>query len=295
MIATNDPDDWPTLDRLRLRPGDSRTVYTQDGLMRATAAALSGLGGQQIATVIALQPASLWEQRRRLVLLNVAAALILFLGGSALFLYSYVRSALAPLTEVTRVLLALASNESPFSAPVIDIPRRRDEAGMIAHAAGVFRRKAIALTQLRTRAALRVTHQRALIRQEMEALAETLAEPARGEILAEIDLLEATASSAAELADPESLVHQETALAAAFQNLASRVLTQHRQLSDLLTERLKKEPNWSGCARSSRWRASFSLLACRRGFRLFMKGVTSISRLSCSPPRRWAVIFTISY
>ena len=223
LLVSSDPADWPAIAAARDRqPGGAAEVERAGRSLSAVSTPLADIAGLRIGTLVMVRDVTPASQRRALVLLSTGSAAVLVFAALGLLLYGVAKAALDPLSEITRVIRAMAGGDAMVSA---DIPDRRDEVGAIAGAVEVFRRDIVALARTRTRDALREAQQQALIRREMESLASMLDEAERAEMRADLRSSLGAGGSAA--------------LAEAFRRMAARVTAQHRRLADLLAERTR--------------------------------------------------------
>jgi phosphoserine phosphatase RsbU/P len=245
--------DWPAVREIGIRPGQVRTIDRQGRRLTVIATDVDDLNGFRIGTLITLRGPGVSIEERRLVLLNTAAAVVIFFGLAGLLLYGYMRRALGPLDDLSRLFGRLAAGDALTGAPTGGRRQAaRDEIGTIGRAVEIFRHNVLALQRLEIRAQLETAQQHALIRREMQAMAATLSEPGRSEILEDLRRIEATAQQDGDrrgtlaqpghaLAGPLALTLPSagTGLGLAFRQLAARVTEQHRQLADLLAERTR--------------------------------------------------------
>lgn len=225
MLLSTDPAGWAPLAEARAASGNQATEMTRDGhTFSVNSTPLLNTAGIEIATLVFVQDATAAAQRRSLVLLSTGSAALLVFAALLMALYGFTKGALDPLSEITRVIRAMAAGDAMVSA---DIPDRRDEVGAIAGAVEVFRRDIVTLARNRVTETLRQAQQQALIRREMEKLAGMLEETEREELLADLRGIEATSSEGG------------TALAEGFKGMAARVVAQHKKLADLLAERTR--------------------------------------------------------
>ena len=225
MLLSTDPAGWPLLAAARASSGNQPAELFRDGrTYSVNSTPLLNTAGIEIATLVFVQDATAAAQRRSLVLLTTGSAALLVFAALLMALYGFTKGALDPLSEITRVIRAMAAGDAMVSA---DIPDRRDEVGAIAGAVEVFRRDIVTLARNRVTETLRQAQQQALIRREMVNLAGMLEEDEREELLADLRGMEAASSESG------------TALAEGFKGMAARVVAQHRKLADLLAERTR--------------------------------------------------------
>ena len=223
--------DWPVIEAARARAGLNPVLIEQDRrTFNAVSTPLLNSAALQIGTLVAVRDVTAASQRRSLVLLGAGGMAAVAFALLLLGLYGFAKGALDPLSEITRVIRAIAAGDAMYSA---DIPDRRDEVGAIAGAVEVFRRDIVALARTKTRETLRAAQQRALILHEMETLAGVLDPDERAALMAEL------AAGTREGEVQEGGGQEGEALAAAFKSMAARVVAQHVKLADLLAERTR--------------------------------------------------------
>ncbi|MEJ0017874.1 MAG: SpoIIE family protein phosphatase [Acetobacteraceae bacterium] len=229
LVSATNSDLWSEL-RSRRQIRTDATSYTttyRSGFMLVPLP-LTSSGGALIGTLLVVRDVTFNLQRSRLILLIGGVTALLLLGATSVGVYVFTRGALDPLGEVTRVVRALASGNLFVTT---DVRPTSSEVGDIAAAVEVFRANAVELERGRIRETLRDAQQHALIRREMARLASTLDEPARAEVLAGLQDIQAGIGGDAATG--------ASALAAGFSLMAGRVAEQHRQLSALLQERTR--------------------------------------------------------
>lgn len=224
LLLSSAPAEWPALAAERARSGDQSVMLSSEGHDHsAVSTRLRNTSGLVVGTLVMVQDVTLASQRRTLVLLVTTSGAAVVFAALCLGVYGFARGALDPLTEITRVIRAMAAGDAMVSA---DLPDRRDEIGAIQAAVEVFRRDIVALARIKIAETLHSAQQQALIRREMGKLAGMLEEPERKEMLTELDEIEAGMT-----AEPGA---GDAALAAGFKQMAARVMAQHRKLSELL-------------------------------------------------------------
>ena len=119
----------------------------------------------------------------------------------------------------------------------VSLPQRgHDEIGQIGAAIAKLRRSLSAVDEARRQRELQRRRQERFVRKQMEALAETLEPGARDEVLS--DLGRIVAATRGEAADAMSrLIREDDQLgpiAAVLEQMSSRVVEQHRRLSELV-------------------------------------------------------------
>jgi sigma-B regulation protein RsbU (phosphoserine phosphatase) len=189
--------------------------------------------GSLVGTLAIILDRTVQHAQRRLIWTTGGILSLLCLAATIFFIYGYMRIVLDPLAELTRTIRALADGNL-FAAP--EVGAGRDEIGQIAGAVDVFRANAITLDRLQTREKLREAEQYRLIHREMARLAATLEEPARSEMKAELQRIQAARTK---LDEGESTPATQSPLAAGFRHMANRVTEQHQRLSALLQERTR--------------------------------------------------------
>lgn len=224
LLLSTSADDWPALSAARATASGRAMALERNGYsFDVIATPLLTTVGLQIATLISMRDVTAASQRGSLVMLLTGGATVLVFASLVLALYGFIKGALDPLSEITRVIRAMAAGDATVSA---DIPDRRDEVGAIATAVEVFRRNIVTLARTKLSTTLRQAQQQALIRREMAKLGSML-EPSEQE-----DLL-------ADLREIEAANEDGSALAEGFRRMAARVVAQHTRLATLLAERTR--------------------------------------------------------
>ncbi len=232
LLLATQQDAWPPVAeamamagaRKDMRGGGTATLQRDGRTLAALSTALSNTAGQPIATLVAVSDVTGAAQRRQLVIMASFSAAALVFATLLLALYGFTKGALDPLSEITRVIRAMAAGDAMVSADIVD---RADEVGAIARAVEVFRRDIVALARTKLTETLRQAQQQVLIRREMGKLAEMLDEEARVELLADLRGIETNAGEGG------------SALAEGFKSMAARVVAQHGKLASLLAERTR--------------------------------------------------------
>lgn len=227
LIGSTDADFWRRL-HASTRIRTNRIFYARDdgSDLIAVPLTLRNSNGETIGTLLSVHDVTLDLQRRRLILLIGGAVTVLLLFGTLYVVYTFTRGALDPLADITRTVRALADGNL-----FVPVEQRvaSSEIASIAGAVEVFRSHAVELDRRQVRETLRDAQQHALIRREMERLAGSLDEPARGEVLSGLNRIEEASEATGGAA----------ALAAGFQLMTGRVTEQHRQVTTLLQERTR--------------------------------------------------------
>jgi sigma-B regulation protein RsbU (phosphoserine phosphatase) len=225
LLLATAADDWPALSAARTGAGGRPVQLDKDGrTLSAVSTPLLNTAGLQIATLVSMRDVTEAAQRRTLVLMGAGGGAALVFAILLLALYAFTKGALDPLSEITRVIRAMAAGDALVSA---DIPDRQDEVGAIAGAVEVFRRDIVALARTKLTERMRQAQQQALIRHEMEKLAGMLEPAEQDDLMADLSGIEAAGSEGG------------TALAEGFRRMAARVMAQHTKLAGLLAERTR--------------------------------------------------------
>lgn len=221
LVAATDPELASALPPLP--PREASVVALQHGDTRysVTGVPIRELTGGHIGLVVSLRDATTsLEQIRRVTLwsiLGVSGFLLLLLIG----LYRYLQGAFLPLDNAIEVLGALARGDTSVSLET----GRRDEIGRIADTVGRFRADAIALADARARQERQRRRQERLIRRQMETLAAALDDTTRDELLQGL-------RTAVERQNDDQL----GLLAGVLRQLSTRIIGQHRRLTELVAE-----------------------------------------------------------
>lgn len=225
LLLSTAPSAWiPLSSALSKASGRSALLQLENRTFDANSTPLLNTTGLQIGTLVSMRDITAASQRRSLVLLATGTTAMLAFAALLMLLYGFTKGALDPLSEVTRVIRAMAAGDAMVSA---EISTRADEVGAIASAVEVFRRDILALARTKLSGTIRHAQQQVLIRSEMARLAETLEVADREDLLLDLREIEATS-------------HEDgTALAEGFRRMAARVTAQHRKLASMLAERTR--------------------------------------------------------
>lgn len=223
LLLSTSQADWPALSVALNRRDGGMQLEREGHRFDAVSTPLLNTAGLEIGTLVSMRDVTVAAQRRMLVLLVTGGATLLVFMVLLLALYGFIKGALDPLAEITRVIRAMAGGDTMVSA---EMPKTRDEVGDIASAVEVFRRDIVALARTKLTGTLRQAQQQALIRSEMARLAGMLEASEREDLLADLREFEASAGDGA-------------ALAEGFRRMAARVTAQHRKLADMLAERTR--------------------------------------------------------
>jgi sigma-B regulation protein RsbU (phosphoserine phosphatase) len=234
LAASTSPALWNQLRADAEAAGDAIfTTRIGEQVLMAVPLPLHNSSGTRIGRMIVVRDITAAAQRARLVLLTGAALSLLLVAGTGFLVYALTRDALDPLGELTRIVRALAGGNLA-ARPMLRAAPAEIEA--IGTALDVFRGNAIELDRHKLRERLHDAQNHRLIRREMSRLAETLDEPARGEVLEALGRIGGTPDAAPGGASGSG---GAGALAAAFQLMSGRVAAQQRQMSALLEERTR--------------------------------------------------------
>jgi sigma-B regulation protein RsbU (phosphoserine phosphatase) len=228
VLAGGPPALWQRLSpRIDLTADALQTVEAGGAVFDAVSRPVADLAGGRLG--YSVTAADVTGMARRIELWRSAALVAagLLAAGLLAWLYRYLRDAFVPLDEAIGVLDDLSRGET---WQTVETDRRGDEIGRIAGAVGVVREKVMSLDRLTAAEERRRRRQQRYIRAQLLALADTLEEDARRDMLADLEEIErdsgAEGGSLGELG----------ALAVAFQRMAVRVGDQQRRLTDLVAE-----------------------------------------------------------
>ena len=230
-LAGGPPAFWSRLaDRVTLGAGGLQTIESDGDRFDVVGQPVTDLSGGRLGYVVTASDVTDMAQRIdlwRTVALIAAAVLA---AGLLALLYRFVRDAFVPLDEAIGVLDDLSRGETWRT---VQADHRGDEIGRIATAVGVVRDKVMSLDRLTAAEQRRRRRQQRYIRAQLLALADTLEDEARREMLAELETIERGSGDAS--AEGGSL-GELGALAIAFRRMAVRVGDQQRRLTDLVAE-----------------------------------------------------------
>ncbi len=236
LLAGTAPDLWQRmadLDQIRL--GEAIQTLDLDGrVYTLVGTELQGLGGSQTARLISVRDTTenaLAARRLTLVSVGIAFGLV---GLILLGLFLYLRRSFVPLDRSIGVLDALARGDTSVG---VEVSGREDEVGRIARTIEVFRAQTITLHGLERARDRQRRRQERLIRNQMQALAQTLDEAEREGVMGDLAEIEGLSRENAdrgrrgdEGADGLGL------MAVALRKLASRVIGQQNRLRQLIAE-----------------------------------------------------------
>jgi sigma-B regulation protein RsbU (phosphoserine phosphatase) len=238
LVEGTKPGLWQDLSlELPQRIGTVRQAALGDRLYAVTAIPLADLSAGSAGLLVATQDATeillALDRLTNLTFAIMAVVVILTVGG----LYLYLRRSFNPLERAVGVLAALAKGDTSATL----IKQSDDEIGQIALAIGELRRNLVALNEARRQRELQRRRQERFVRRQMEALAETLEPGAREEVLADLGRIVAATKGNPGSADTDGsvsrLIREDDQLgpiAAVLQQMSSRVVDQHRRLSELV-------------------------------------------------------------
>lgn len=219
------------------RIGSVQQAPLGERLYAVTAIPLADISAGSAGLLVSAQDATESLQALdRLTTLTIAvmvAVALLTVGG----LYLYLRYSFAPLRRAVATLGALARGDTSVTL----VKRSDDEIGEIASAITGLRRNLIAFNDARRQRELQRRRQEHFVRRQMESLAETLEPGARDEVLADLGRIVAATRGGEQASDASDalsrLIREDDQLgpiAAVLQQMSSRVVEQHRRLSELV-------------------------------------------------------------
>ena len=230
-LAGGPPSIWNRLaDRVRLSAGELQTIDSDGDTFDVVGRPVTDLSGGRLGHVVTAVDVTDMAQRIDLWRTVALIAAVVLAAGLLTLLYRYLRDAFVPLDEAIGVLDDLSRG---VTWRTVDADGRGDEIGRIAAAVGVARDKAMSLDRLTAAEERRRRRQQRYIRTQMLALADTLEDEARSEMLAELESIERGNGDAG--AEGGSL-GELGALAVAFQRMAVRVGDQQRRLTGVVAE-----------------------------------------------------------
>jgi sigma-B regulation protein RsbU (phosphoserine phosphatase) len=211
-----------------------QTFDHEDGVHTLVRTALSGLDGNQTGWLISLRDTTATAlAARRLTWISIGIALGL-VGAILLGLFLYLRRSFMPLDRSIGVLDALARGDTSVG---VQVAGREDEVGRIARTIEVFRAQTIALHRLERARDLQRRRQERVIRNQMQALAQTLDEAERVGVIGDLAEIEALGRKSADRTRPQGAAGDGLGLmAVALRKLASRVISQQNRLRQLIEE-----------------------------------------------------------
>jgi len=229
-LAGGPPALWDRLaGRIDLAAGRLQIVEADGGVFDVVSVPVTDLSGGRLGHVVTA--ANVTDMAWRIDLwrgVALVAALLLAAGALAL-LYRYLRAAFVPLDEAIGVLDDLSRGETWRT---VETDHRGDEIDRIAAAVGVVRDTVMSLDRMTAAEERRRRRQQRYIRAQLLALADTLEQEARHDMLAELAEIERGAGTGGATGSLRDL----GALAIAFQRMASRVGEQQRRLTGLVAE-----------------------------------------------------------
>lgn len=237
LVEGTQPDLWRNLElTFPQRSGSVQQAPLGDRLYAATAIPLADISAGSAGLLVTLQDATdsliALDRLTALTLAVMAVVALLTVGG----LYLYLRHSFAPLRRAVGILGALARGDTSATLT----RQSDDEIGQIASAITDLRHNLVALNDARRQRELQRRRQERFVRHQMVSLAETLEPGARDEVLSDLGRIVAATKGAvtADDADPMSrLIREDDQLgpiAAVLQQMSSRVVEQHRRLSELV-------------------------------------------------------------
>jgi len=236
LLAGTAPDLWQRMSDLdQLRLGEPIQTIDLDGrVYTLVGTELQGFGGSQTARLMSLRDTT--ENAlaaRRLTWISVGIALGL-VGLILLGLFLYLRRSFVPLDRSIGVLDALARGDTSVG---VEVSGREDEVGRIARTIEVFRAQTITLHGLERARDRQRRRQERLIRNQMQALAQTLDEAEREGVMGDLAEIESLSRENADRTKRgEDAADGLGLMAVALRKLASRVIGQQNRLRQLIAE-----------------------------------------------------------
>jgi phosphoserine phosphatase RsbU/P len=189
---------------------------------------LAGHDARQVGALLTLHDVTAQRAADRRMNALVGVGALLFLAAVGFAVFAYLRHALRPLERSVRVLGTLAQGNLDPGLDEAD-EAQRDEAGAIARGVAALRQEMLNLQMLRDERTRIRQQQERLIRRQLKALAESLDEDSRAEILEALEPEMRTSvlrQSGNELAELASILGRMSGL----------VTTQQNRLVGLLKE-----------------------------------------------------------
>ncbi|MBK1836620.1 PP2C family protein-serine/threonine phosphatase [Azospirillum sp. YIM B02556] len=224
---------WPVVKPL-VRPADRSIAYVSGGGRRYALASLpvADLAGGRVATVLIASDVTQAVEEQALWSVAYVAAVGLVLLGALGLLYGFLRRNFSTLDGAVKALQDLSRGRS---MGYVELPAGNDEIGRIAGAVEVFRGVMREIERSAGQRERRLRRQQRFIRRQMEALAVTLEEDARQNLLEELRQIEAETHDA-QSAQSKGVGDELGLLALGFSRLATRVSTQQVQLTQMVRD-----------------------------------------------------------
>lgn len=148
-------------------------------------AAIPALGhdGRQIGSFVTLQDVTAQRARERRWMLALAGTALLVIAGILTGLFAHLGRSFAPLAEAVEVLTALSRGDTSVRVHILQL----DEAGQIAEGVERLRSEMLNLQVLREERQCERWRQEKIIRDELHALAGSLGESDRRDILSDLE------------------------------------------------------------------------------------------------------------
>lgn len=231
LIQGTLPDLWDALggESFFTRREEIVTIEHKGQSLAVTTVPLAGSGNEVRAYFIIAKDVTASFREQRKVSIISATLVVAVLGIVMAGLFRYLSKAFGPLEEAITVLNALSRGDTTV---MIETPRRNDEIGRIAHTVDVFRRHMSQIERMKRSREKQRRRQERFIRKEMNKLADTLDEDARGALIEDLETIETEAAKSAADGNKDEL----GVMALAFQHMADRVRDQHTRLGELVEE-----------------------------------------------------------
>ncbi|ALG71333.1 sigma-B regulation protein [Azospirillum thiophilum] len=224
---------WPAVEPL-VRPAERSIATLASGGRRYALASLpvADLAGGRVATVLIATDVTQAVEEQTLWSVAYVAAVGLVLLGALGLLYGFLRRNFSTLDGAVKALQDLSRGRS---MGYVELPAGNDEIGRIAGAVEVFRGVMREIERSAGQRERRLRRQQRFIRRQMEALAVTLEEDARLNLLEELRQIEAETHDA-QSAQSKGVGDELGLLALGFSRLATRVSTQQVQLTQMVRD-----------------------------------------------------------
>ncbi|WP_109110715.1 SpoIIE family protein phosphatase, partial [Azospirillum sp. TSO35-2] len=226
---------WPAVQPL-VRPAERSItpVPPVAGGHRYALASLpvADLAGGRVATVLIATDVTQAVEEQTLWSVAYVAAVGLVLLSALGLLYGFLRRNFATLDGAVKALQDLSHGRA---MGYVELPGGSDEIGRIAGAVDVFRGVMREIERTAGQRERRLRRQQRFIRRQMEALAVTLEEDARQNLLDELRQIEAETHDA-QSAQSKGVGDELGLLALGFSRLATRVSTQQVQLTQMVRD-----------------------------------------------------------
>ena len=208
---------------LPLRRAGSLELAQRGLEYRIAATPALGHDGRQVGSFVTLQDVTAEQARARRWMLALSGAALVAIACTLAGLFAYLRQAFAPLARALDVLTRLSRGDTSVRL----YAEQLDEAGQIAAGVERLRSEMLSLQVLREERQRERWRQERIIREELRALAGTLGEEARRQILSD---LEAALAGDGDAEDGNQLA----VLAFVLGRLSGRIRDQQRELRALI-------------------------------------------------------------